>query len=142
MTLVLGRFHASTHPLLVNALLDYHEEIIELSRTYNWQGAVLPVAIQYHIVLTMENPLDHTKWPLPRAWVDRHCTSTKTLSSKSGSGPLSADSTNKRKRAETTPSGEICRRFNQGICSLKTCRYKHICSVPSCRGNHSDKNHK
>ena len=137
---VLAGFYTPTHPLLVSALLGFHEEIIELSRIYKWQDAVLPVAIQYHVMMTMETPLDHSKWLLPRSWVDRYCTSTKTLSSKSGPSILPADHTNKRKRAETTPA--ICRKYNLGLCSVSGCRFKHICAVENCGGAHSEKNHK
>ena len=44
-------------------------------------------------------------------------------------------SSEKRKRPSEENAGETCRRYNQGKCPNRNCRYKHICS--SCGGSHA-----
>jgi hypothetical protein len=41
-------FKGPNHPALNTALLEFHNDIVELSRTYPWTSAVLPLALQFH----------------------------------------------------------------------------------------------
>jgi hypothetical protein len=41
---VVSIFHGVQHPRILDRLLEFHNVIVELSQTYDWQKAVLPLA--------------------------------------------------------------------------------------------------
>ena len=45
-------------PTLHQKLLAYHQQIIELSSVYEWQEAVLPLAIEHHTKIVTINHTD------------------------------------------------------------------------------------
>ena len=53
-------------PELHQKLIAYHQRIIELSATYDWSDAVLPLAIEYHTEVVAVNHIDIDAWLLPR----------------------------------------------------------------------------
>ena len=53
-----------TFPTLHQKLLAYHQQIIELSSVYEWQEAVLPLAIEYHTEIVAINYTDVEAWTI------------------------------------------------------------------------------
>jgi hypothetical protein len=47
-TTAVGLFFATKHPKLQSGLLFFYKEIIRLATIYQWQAAVLPLAIHHH----------------------------------------------------------------------------------------------
>ena len=45
---VVSIFHGVKYPQIVRKLLEFHNTIVELSQTYDWQKSVLPLALLFH----------------------------------------------------------------------------------------------
>lgn len=141
---------------LCAALIQFHGRILELSRIYEWQGAVLPLAIEVHSYFIHQNPLDPVTWSIPVDFQSTFCPSDKAI----GWGTLVA--ANKRKRSRSPPSHRIgrsftryndtnnasvtCERFNKGCCKWDQCRRAHECKgcgaedhgLASCRSEETE----
>lgn len=61
------------------ALLQFHGRILELSRIYEWQGAVLPLAIEVHSFFIGQNPLNPENWSIPANFQSTFCPSYKAV---------------------------------------------------------------
>ncbi|KAN0071103.1 hypothetical protein V8E54_010534 [Elaphomyces granulatus] len=56
-------------------------DIIELEKIYDWQTAVLPLALQFHEELTDDGLCSNpSRWTLDRQYVDRFCNATRLKS--------------------------------------------------------------
>lgn len=122
-----------TVPLLHQKLLAYHQQIIELSTTYDWQHAVLPLAIEYHTEIVAVNHIDVDAWSIPRQWVDRFCTSNMAV--RSVSATSSGSATTPARLREANDSSVICRSFNGKGCRFSSCKRRHECSTCGSKGH-------
>lgn len=57
-TMILMALFGPTIPTLYLALAGFHREIIELSTIYEWQGGVLPLALDFHTHVVEGQPTD------------------------------------------------------------------------------------
>lgn len=121
-----------TFPTLHQKLLAYHQQIIELSSVYEWQEAVLPLAIEYHTEIVAINHTDVEAWTIPHIWVDRFCTSIRTLRA----GPtLSFPPSIQAKFREPNDATVVSRAFNSKGCRYASCRRRHECSTCNSKGH-------
>lgn len=112
----------STISTLYLALAGFHRKIIELSTIYEWQKSILPLALDFHIHVVVNQPIDATRWLIPAKWQSCFCNSLTVL----GSDALSQ----KRKRThfpsslakkDDNDSPIIYIFFNKGSCSRSNC---------------------
>ena len=123
--MIMGDFFGAAFPSLGRVLLIFHQKIRTLSKIYDWQGAVLPLAIDFHTEVITDNHTNVEAWSLPQTWIDQYCSPQHVLSTSSG-----------KKRAATTQAEgsaskkakEICRNFNSKGCTFKECSREHKCS--------------
>lgn len=128
-SMVLVDFFGVAFPSLFRSLLLFHSKIRHLSRIYDWQQAVLPLAIDYHTEITTGTHTDVDAWTLPQHWVDQYCSplwviQKLTPGSRKRTASTAFDNTSSGKKN----SGEICRNFNTKGCSYKECPREHRCS--------------
>lgn len=131
-----GNNNNNIHPALYFALVKFHRKIIDLSRKYQWQEAVLPLALDFHThIVSGGLPADPAQWEIPTKWQARFCNPLtdraihkrkRTDSPSSASASASAPASKKTKDANN--SSVICRSFNRGKCSRANCRRKHACN--------------
>ena len=134
-TMVMLNFFNATCSSLGRTLLSFHEKIRKLSKIYEWQKAVLPLAIDFHTEVTTVNHTDTEAWTLSQTWIDQFCTPLHVLShSAKRAASFSLDEHVTKKRA-----GEICRNFNTKGCTYNKCARKHKCSKCNSRdhGEHA-----
>lgn len=77
--MIMVDFFGITFPTLHRALLLYYTKIYKLSKIYEWQTAVLLLAIDYHTEITTGNHIDVDAWTLPQDWIDEYCSPNKVL---------------------------------------------------------------
>lgn len=86
----------ATTPNLYLPLAAFHREIMDLSTIYEWQAAVLPLALDFHTHIIEGHPTDTIRWEIPAKWQAQFCNPLTTVGSrleqkrKRGSSPASA----------------------------------------------------
>jgi hypothetical protein len=129
---IVSIFHGVTHLQLVSKLLAFHNLIIDLAKTYDWQKAVLVLALLHHRTALQKGFANLIVWEVPANLIDRHCrahpksTNLPTLSSTSQPGKLTY------KTNPTNKPGVICRNYNEKGCTSERCNWDHICL--KCKG--------
>lgn len=128
-TMIMVDFFGVNFPTLCHALLLFWTKIRKLSKIYEWQNAILPLAVDYHTDITSANHTDVEAWTLPQSWIDQYCPPNYIFTTAAPSS---------RKQAAITPAdghvnkkkvGEICRNFNTKECLLgENCFREHKCS--------------
>jgi hypothetical protein len=127
---ILVEFFGAEFPGLHIALSRFMLDVIELEKIYDWQTAVLPLALQFHEELADDGLCsDPSRWTLDRQYVDRFCNATR-LKSVHPNQPL-ADKVPKgpsqrQHPLEPNDSSVICRKWN----TPESCRW------PGCRRRH------
>lgn len=124
--MIMMDFFGAAFPTLFRVLLLFHNKIQELSEIYEWQNAVLPLAIDYHASITAGNHTDVKAWTLPQHWIDHYCASQYNLNvppSKKRALNTSSEWHMNKKRV-----GEVCRNFNTKGCSFQKCAREHRCT--------------
>lgn len=85
-------------PSLCRVLL-FHTKIRKLSKVYEWQGAVLALALGFHTEITTTYPTDVDAWTLVQAWADLYCSPHTVLAAFSKKQAANATQrTNKQER--------------------------------------------
>jgi hypothetical protein len=128
-TAIVSVFHGIKHPLITAKLLEFHNDIIELSQTYDWSKAVLVLALLHHRTALHKGFADLNAWTLPTSLIDRYCRAHPKQAAPSGPSSKPASVTNK--------TGVICRNFNYRLCSGDNCQRDHKCD--KCGGDHPAK---
>jgi hypothetical protein len=132
---VVSIFHGVQHPKIVDKLLEFHNTIMELAQTYDWQKAVLPLALLLHRTGLHKGFADLDAWDPPTSLIDRYCRAHPRPA------PPGPSSTTPSKRVfeehPTNKSGVTCTNFNFRSCTTDRCRRDHKCSL--CGGSHSAK---
>lgn len=124
--MIMVDFFYTAFPTLHRVLLFYYTKVRKLSKIYEWQTAILPLAIDYHTEITTGNHTDVEGWTLPQDWIDQYCSPTYILASSSTSRKRSA-TTSLQGPAAKKRTGEICRNFNSTGCTYKECVREHKC---------------
>jgi hypothetical protein len=133
---VVSIFHGVQHPRILDKLLEFHNIVVELSQTYDWQKAVLPLALLFHRTALHKGFADLDAWELPANMIDRYCRSHLKPTSSLSHGLSSAN----RRTIEDNPSnksGVVCMNFNYKSCTSDRCKRDHRCV--QCGGDHSAK---
>lgn len=71
--IVMIDFFEVAFPFLFRSLLMFHSKVQHLSQIYDWQHIVLPLAIDYHIEITISTNTDVESWVLSQHLVDQYC---------------------------------------------------------------------
>lgn len=125
--MIMVDFFGTTFPTLHRVLLLYYTKVRKLSKIYEWQTAILPLAIDYHTEITTGNHTDVDAWTLPQDWIDQYCSPNHILAvsftSKKRGATTALEGSAKKKVA-----GEVCRNFNTKGCTFKECAREHKCS--------------
>ncbi len=124
--MIMVDFFYTAFPTLHRVLLLYYTKVRKLSKIYEWQTAILPLAIDYHTEITTGNHTDVEAWTLPQDWIDQYCSPTYILASSSTSRKRSATTSLQGPSAKKR-TGEICRNFNSMGCTYKECVREHKC---------------
>jgi hypothetical protein len=132
---VVSVFHGVKYPLVVKKFLEFHNTIVELSQTYDWQKAVLPLALLHHRTALHNGFADLDAWDLPATLINRYCRAHIRPSPSGSSNNISS------KRAfEGNPTNKpdvVCTNFNYRSCTTDLCKRDHKCA--QCGGSHSAK---
>ena len=139
-TMILMALFGPTIPTLYLALAGFHREIIELSTIYEWQGGVLPLALDFHNHVVEGQPTDPTRWAIPAKWQASFCNPLTVLGSDiAGQKRKRTHSpTSSTPKKDANDSSVTCISFNKGTCSRSNCHRKHICET--CGGkNHGSR---
>jgi hypothetical protein len=129
---VVSIFHGVQHPKIVDKLLEFHNTIMKLSHTYDWQKVVLPLALLLHRTGLHKGFADLDAWEPPTSLIDRYC---RAHPKPSPSGPSNAFIKRTSDENSTNKPGIVCANFNYRSCTSDRCRRDHKCS--NCGGNHS-----
>ena len=117
------------------ALITYYDNILQLAQVYEWQEAVLPLAIEVHTYISSLQPSDPTKWVIPPEVQGRLCNPGTLI------GSTTSQSQTKQKLSRSSPSRRvfkqpggpsnnptvICGIFNKASCSHENCKRAHKC---------------
>jgi hypothetical protein len=126
---ILVEFFDAEFPGLHIALSRFMLDVIELEKIYDWQTAVLPLALQFHEELADDGLCsDPSRWTLDRQYVDRFCNATR-LKSVHLNQPLADKVPRPSQRQhplEPNDSSVICRKWNTPeSCRWAGCRRRH-----------------
>lgn len=118
---------------LFHAMVTFHRTIIGLSRKYQWQGAVLSLALDFHIYIVGDLPTDPARWELSIQWQARFCNPITDLAIRkrkrtNSPSSTSASASASKRTKDANNSSVICLSFNRGSCSRANCRRKHACT--------------
>lgn len=124
-TMILVDFFGPVSPTLFRVLLLFHAQIRKLSKIYEWQNAVLPLALDYHTEITATDHTDTDAWFLPRHWIDAYCSPLNFLNgpSKKRTNTATLEGHIGKKNA-----GNVCRKFNTKGCGWGKCARAHKCT--------------
>ena len=102
-TAIMDAFFGRVAPDLQLALLRFYGVILQLSKVYDWQEAVLPMAIEVHTHIVAQQPLDPKNWKIPVEFKNRLCSPMDTIDTRITGGV-------KRKRSKSPPSRFVAAR--------------------------------
>lgn len=126
-TTVMLSFFGVAYPTLHYGLLQFHAKIRTLSRTYEWQNAVLPMALDFHIEITTGSPTNADDWILTGEYIDLYCTARMVLPYPSATKKRGATGSLKGHVSKKGTS-EVCRNFNTKGCTFGKCTREHKCT--------------
>jgi hypothetical protein len=104
--------------LLLPALLRFLRQIIDLSKIYMWQDAILPLALRYHQHVMRSGQTNHELWsPILDNVVYQFCRPNKVLS---------ATTTTSGTRKDPNDNTVVCLNFRKnGECRFSGCKRRH-----------------
>ncbi len=121
-------------PNLHSAVAEFYTNIYELSIVYEWQEAVLPMAIEAHTLIVAQQPTDISKWVILEKFQGRFCTARTMI----GMGSIMGAGA--RKKRSRSPTGALrgkssgsnnssisCKLFNKGGCDWPPCNRARKC---------------
>lgn len=125
---------------LYAATSSFYQKIPELSRIYNWERAVLPLAIDIHTYIVSVSASDPNAWVIPDPLKAQFCKSnTVSLAfmisrNQTFLGQRKRDTHNVRSKPICTPEEStnsrivVCEAFNMAKdCSYPSCERSHQC---------------
>ena len=115
----------------------FHGKILTLAKVYEWQEAVLPLAIETHTHIIASQPSDASQWKMPDEFQARFCTPLTVLRRRRSRSPPSRRPTPRGDRAERAEkaAGEICDKYNSGTCTWPSCYRQHKCKSCGAAGH-------
>lgn len=124
--MVMLDFFGVGFPSLFQLFQSYHSKICQLSRIYDWQHAVFPLAIDYHTKIRTKTYTKVETWILPQHQVDQCCfllwvLHNPTIRSCKHAAFSTLDNANRNKKH----SGKICQNFNTKSCLHKNYFQEH-----------------
>jgi hypothetical protein len=121
----------------VNKLLEFHNIIVELSQSYDWQKAVLTLTLLFHRTALHKGFADLDAWEVPANMIDRFCRAHLKSTQPSGSSNNASSSKRPFEESSTNKAGVICTNFNYRSCTSDRCKRDHKCI--QCGGSHPAK---
>ncbi len=100
-TTILVSLFEKEAPDLHNTLAELHSNIYELSTVYEWQDAVLLMAIEAHSYIVAQKPIDLLRWVISAKFQGRFCKARTLI------GMRATITDNKRKRSKSTPGRRV-----------------------------------
>lgn len=137
-TTILVSLFGKEAPDLHTALAEFCSIVYELSTVYEWQDAVLPMAIEAHTYIVSQQPIDPSKLVFSENFQGRFCTPRTMIGMGSIIGAGGAGGS-KRKRSKSPAGGRRvkssgsknpsinCELFNKGGCDWPPCNRAHKC---------------
>jgi hypothetical protein len=123
-TTIMVSFWGSQDPLLLLRMNAFQLKVVELATIYSWKLAVLPMALEWHLILVRSARTRVSQdWVLDRQHIDLYCTQARL---KTTVVALAQQGSKKRPRDSEKPP--ICLNFNreQG-CKRDDCYREHTC---------------
>ena len=137
-TIILVSLFSKEAPDLHITLAEFYSNVYELSTVYEWQDAVLPMAIKAHTYIVSQQPTDLSKWVIPEKFQGRFCTLRTMIGIGSIIGASGAGGS--KRRRSRSPAGARCVKssgsnnlliscdlFNKGGCNWPPCNRAHKC---------------
>ena len=129
-------------PALPSALLRFCRRIIDLSKIYVWNDAVLLLALRYHQHVIRSGQTNHEQWsPIPDNVVYQFCRPDKVLASTvtaQTSGPIEEFPQNIKDPNDSTV---LCLNFRKyGECRFTGCKRRHEETTQPAGGPQASKN--
>lgn len=123
-------FHAGNHPTLVGKLLEFHNVIVELAPAYDWQKAVLILALHHHRAALHKGFADLDAWDVQGSLIERICRGHVKPFNSPASGKPAGNLSSKG----LNTAGVACINWNTKGCTYDKCKREHKCST--CGGSH------
>ena len=133
-TAVLVELFGKEAPGLNTALIDFYGKILQLSKVYEWQGTLLPMAIEVHTYIISQQPSDPSKWVISSEFQGRFCTPLTMIGMdtllggkrrRSGSPPTRR--TSRSPGGVTNNPSVTCEAFKKGSCGWPSCERTNKC---------------
>ncbi len=119
---------------LHSALAEFYSNIYGLSTVYEWQEAVLPIAIEAHTFIVAQQPTDPSKWVIPEKFQGKFCTARTMIEMDlimgAGAKKKRSRSPAGARRGKSSRSNNpsiSCELFIKGSCDWPPCNKAHKC---------------
>jgi hypothetical protein len=114
-------------PALPSALLRFCRQIIDLSKIYVWNDAVLLLALRYHQHVMRSGQTSHEQWsPIPDNVVYQFCRPDKVRASTTTAPTSSSRRDSSRSTKDPNDNTVICLNFRKyGECRSTWCKRRH-----------------
>lgn len=137
---VVAALFGKTSPDLFDALLGFRTKIHGLAKIYEWQNAVLPLAIDAHTAVLASHPTEAASWVVEPNLKAFYCIPLTVLAKRVEHSSLAIRdrrrSRSPRSRsAVPNDSSVICDNFNKGQCKYPRCERAHKCKKCGATGH-------
>ena len=114
-------------PALPPALLRFCRQIIDLSKIYVWNDAVLLLALRYHQHVIRSGQTNHEQWsPIPDNVVYQFCRPDKVLASTTAGQNSGFRRESSRSTRDPNDSTVLCLNYRKyGECRFTGCKRRH-----------------
>ena len=122
---IVSIFHSPTYPHLTLTLTTFINRIVKLSKSFDWQKAVLLLALDRHRRALAEGFANLDAWTISHDDVTEYCVGQerKTTQPSPASG------------RDSKGGNQICRNYNKEKgCTWNDCKREHVCK--QCKGGH------
>ena len=141
-TVILCSFFRQDPKLLV-VMMSFHEAVIRLSDTYEWQTGVLTAALAFHNYRIENNILDTDAWVMSVDFSTYYIAGKVKKRTSIAAAPRSNKGSHQANRGQSpNETADICRNYNKGKCTWPDCRRRHVCNMEGCEKEHKAINHK
>lgn len=136
-------FHGNDYPFLNRAHIVFHTDILNLAKSYNWENAVLKLALDFHKQRTFMKTLhDHTAWVVTERIILQYCMGHPKWEpqsngvSKTNSGGYGSGGNKDGYVKEINDNTVICKAYNKERgCNWPQCRRRHECYTCGKKGH-------
>ena len=125
---ILSAFNPSVEGL-TTGLLNFHRDIIILSRSYSWATAVLPLALNFHRERQESSVTDKLAWRMPEYKIAVYTRTAAPPEEATRYQPYGRPLESRPLRFDPNDSSVTCKNFGlYGSCQKKDCRRRHEAS--------------